>query len=107
MGELISVMIVEDEKLTMEDLKTIIDWEACGYKIAATAFNGKQGLKKYRELHPQLIFTDIRMPFMDGIDMISQIRKENQKVSIVLLTAYEDFRVCKSGHKPWNYGVCY
>ncbi len=96
MGELISVMIVEDEKLTMEDLKTIIDWEACGYKIAATAFNGKQGLKKYRELHPQLIFTDIRMPFMDGIDMISQIRKENQKVSIVLLTAYEDFGYAKA-----------
>lgn len=96
MGEMISVMIVEDEKLTMEDLKTIIDWEALGYKIVATAFNGKQGVKKYREFHPQLIFTDIRMPFMDGIDMISEIRKENQKVSIVLLTAYEDFGYAKA-----------
>lgn len=96
MAELISVMIVDDERLTLEDLSTIIDWEACGYKIVATAFNGRQGLKKYREFHPQLILTDIRMPFMDGIEMISEIRKADQKVSIVLLTAYEDFGYAKA-----------
>lgn len=96
MSELISVMIVDDERLTLEDLSTIIDWEVCGYRIVATAFNGKQGLKKYREFHPQLILTDIRMPFMNGIEMISEIRKENQKVSIVLLTAYEDFGYAKA-----------
>lgn len=96
MADLISVMIVDDEKLTLEDLSTIVDWEACGYKIVATVFNGKQALRKYRELHPQLILTDIRMPFMDGIEMISEIRKTDQKVSIVLLTAYEEFGYAKA-----------
>ena len=70
MSELISVMIVDDEKMILEDLSTMIDWEAAGYQIIATAFNGKQALRKYRELHPQVIFTDIRMPFMDGIEGI-------------------------------------
>ena len=96
MADLISVMIVDDEKLTLEDLSTLVDWEACGYKIVATAFNGKQALKRYRELQPQLILTDIRMPFMDGIEMISQIRKIDQKVNIVLLTAYEEFGYAKA-----------
>ncbi|MDD2958440.1 MAG: response regulator [Lachnospiraceae bacterium] len=96
MAELISVMIVDDEKLTLEDLSTIIDWGACGYKIVATAFNGKQGFRKYQEFHPQLILTDIRMPFMDGIEMISEIRKKDSKVSIVLLTAYEEFGYAKA-----------
>lgn len=96
MTELISVMIVDDEKLMLEDLSTMIDWEAYGYEIIATAFNGRQALRKYRELHPQVIFTDIRMPFMDGIEMISEIRKTDEKVSIVLLTAYEDFSYAKA-----------
>lgn len=96
MEDIISVMIVEDERLTLEDMLTIIDWEKCGCKVIATAFNGRQGLKKFREYKPQLIFTDIRMPFMDGIEMISEIRKEDSKVSIVLLTAYEDFGYAKA-----------
>ena len=96
MSELISVMIVDDEKMILEDLSTMIDWEAAGYQIIATAFNGKQALRKYRELHPQVIFTDIRMPFMDGIEMISEIRKTDEKVSIILLTAYEDFSYAKA-----------
>ena len=96
MTDLISVMIVDDEKLMLEDLSTMIDWEAYGYQIIATAFNGKQALRKYREYHPQVIFTDIRMPFMDGIEMISEIRKKDEKVSIVLLTAYEDFSYAKA-----------
>lgn len=96
MSELISVMIVDDEKMILEDLSTMIDWEVAGYQIIATAFNGKQALRKYRELHPQVIFTDIRMPFMDGIEMISEIRKTDEKVSIILLTAYEDFSYAKA-----------
>lgn len=96
MSELISVMIVDDEKMILEDMRTIIDWEKLGYQLIATAFNGKQALRKYRELHPQVIFTDIRMPFMDGIEMISEIRKTDEKVSIILLTAYEDFSYAKA-----------
>ncbi len=96
MSELISVMIVDDEKMILEDLSTMIDGEAAGYQIIATAFNGKQALRKYRELHLQVIFTDIRMPFMDGIEMISEIRKTDEKVSIILLTAYEDFSYAKA-----------
>ena len=72
MAKLISVMIVDDEKLMIEDMKTMVDWDALGFEIIATAFNGKQALRKYRELSPQLIFSDIRMPFMDGIEMISK-----------------------------------
>lgn len=92
---MISVMIVDDEKLMLEDLTTLIDWERCGFHIVATAFNGKQGLRKYQELHPQLILTDIRMPFMDGVEMIAQIRKTDPQVCIVLLTAYEEFEYAR------------
>lgn len=96
MDDLISVMIVDDERFVIEELCTLVDWKALGFQVISTAFNGKQGLKKYRELHPQLILADIRMPFMDGIEMIRQIRQEDESVYIVLLTAYEDFSYAKS-----------
>lgn len=96
MEKKISVMIVDDERFVIEELSTLINWEACGYTIVATAFNGKQALRKYTELHPQVILTDIRMPFMDGIEMIREIRKQDREVNIVLLTAYEDFSYAKA-----------
>ena len=102
MTDLISVMIVDDEKLMLEDLSTMIDWEAYGYQIIATAFNGKQALRKYREYHPQVIFTDIRMPFMDGIEMISEIRKKDEKVR-TLHDCIRRFQLCQSCYSPWNH----
>ena len=97
-------MIVDDEKLMLEDLSTMIDWEAYGYQIIATAFNGKQALRKYREYHPQVIFTDIRMPFMDGIEMISEIRKNRmKKVSICPADCIRRFQLCQSCYSPWNH----
>lgn len=96
MEKLLSVMIVDDERFVIEELCTMINWEVCGFQVIATVFNGRQGLKKFRELHPSLILADIRMPFMDGIEMIRQIREEDDTVNIVLLTVYEDFSYAKS-----------
>ncbi len=92
----ISVMLVDDEKLVLEDLMTIIDWDELGFEIVATAMNGKQALGKFEQYHPQVVFTDIKMPFMDGIELIKQIRKTDTKTQILLLTAYEDFTYAKS-----------
>ncbi len=92
----ISVMIVDDEKLVLEDLLTIIDWDELGFEIVATAMNGKQALSKYEQYHPQVVFTDIKMPFMDGIELIKHLRKIDAKAQILLLTAYEDFSYAKS-----------
>ncbi|MDO4478565.1 MAG: response regulator [Lachnospiraceae bacterium] len=96
MSDLISVMIVDDEQFVIEDLTELVDWETLGFKIVAVAYNGRQGLRKYRECHPQLILTDIKMPFSDGIEMASKIRETDNTTPIVLLTAYEDFSYAKA-----------
>lgn len=98
----ISVMIVDDEKLVLEDLKTLVDWEALGFEIVATAFNGKQALEKFKNFLPQVVFTDVRMPFMDGLELIRKLRETAPEVCIFLLTAYEDFTYARTAIK---YGV--
>ncbi|MGM9650513.1 MAG: response regulator [Faecousia sp.] len=91
MQDTIRVMIVDDERLAIEDLRTIVDWQALGFEIVATAFNGTQAFTKFLQLRPQVIITDIKMPFMDGIELIRRIREVDQQVLLLLLTAYEDF----------------
>ena len=95
----ISVMIVDDEKLAVEDLLDIYDWEGNGFEIVATASNGKQALAKFTKLLPNLVITDIKMPFMDGLELTEEIRKINANTKILLLTAYSDFEYAKRAIK--------
>ena len=96
MGKNISVMIVDDERLAIEDLSTLVDWNDLGFEIVTTAFNGTQALMKYEAFHPQVVFTDIKMPFMDGIELIERLRTLDPDVKLVLLTAFEDFSYARS-----------
>lgn len=91
----ISVMLVDDEEWVLDDLRTLIDWEAAGFSIVATAKNGKQALKKYRELLPQIVITDIQMPFMDGVELAKSLREMQPTPIILFLTSYSDFHYAK------------
>ncbi len=96
MDKKISVMIVDDERFAIEDLSTLVNWNDLGFEIVATAFNGSQALIKYETYHPQVVFTDVKMPFMDGIELIGRLRKLNPDVQLILLTAFEDFGYARS-----------
>jgi two-component system response regulator YesN len=88
-------MIIDDEKLIISDLLHMIDWKSHGFEIVATACNGKQGLLKYREFRPHIIFTDIKMPIMDGLEMLQEIRSQDISTRFVILTAFSEFDYVK------------
>lgn len=92
---MIKTMLVEDEKILLEDFLTIIDWKAEGFEIVATANNGKQGLNKFEQFHPDLIISDIKMPIMDGLTMLKSIKHTHPKVRFFLLSAYNEFEYVK------------
>ena len=91
----ITVMIVDDEKFVIDDLISMFNWEANDFEIVATAVNGKQALAKFNEFTPQIVITDIKMPFMDGIELVKNIRSLNVQTKFLLLTAYSDFEYAK------------
>lgn len=93
--KLIPVMIVDDDFLVIQDLKSMVDWEALGFRIVATASNGKKALSLFRTYQPQLLITDIRMPYMDGLDLIETIQGISKSTCILILTAYDDFKYAK------------
>jgi two-component system response regulator YesN len=92
---MIKVMIVDDEPKLREGLRSLIPWEKLGYTVVATAANGLQALEKYHTFYPELIVADIRMPGMDGLEMISELRKEGSESHVLILSGHADFEYAK------------
>ena len=85
------VMIVDDEMLARKMLRESIVWEEYGYTVISEAQNGKEALEKIKELSPDVVFVDIKMPVMDGLEMLRQMNALQTDSKTVLLTCYEDF----------------
>ena len=102
--ELLKVMIVDDDRLSVDYIKNLVDWESHGYEVAAAAYNGKQALKLFEKCSPSLVITDISMPLMDGIELIREVKKRNPDTRTILLTAYSEFEYARAAV---NAGVDY
>jgi two-component system, response regulator YesN len=93
------VLIIDDEFRIREGLKSIIEWEEYGIEIAGEASNGREALDLILKLKPNIIITDIKMPAMDGIELIKEIRNLGLNTRIVVLSGYDDFKLVKSAMK--------
>lgn len=91
---MLSIIIVEDEDIIRNGLVYTIDWLSMGCIVIADASNGQEGLDKIIALSPDIVITDIKMPMMDGIEMISLAMKKIRFKSL-LLTSYAEFEYAK------------
>jgi two-component system response regulator YesN len=85
------ILIVDDEYLVRLGLKTTIDWPEHGYIIAGEASNGREALELFDRTGADAILTDIKMPVMDGLELIRAIKEKNKKVKIIILSHYDEF----------------
>ena len=92
----INTLLVDDDALVLEDLKRLIPWEDLGFTIVGTARNGKQALKQFRALRPQLVITDVVMPLKDGIELIEAIKDMEPGTFFLILSSYDEFDYAKS-----------
>jgi len=98
----IKVLIVDDEMLVRYGLFTTIDWESYGFEIVGDAKNGKVALELVNELQPDIIISDIRMPIMDGLEFICELKNRGIEKEVVILSGYDDFNYAK---KALEYGA--
>ena len=89
------VMLVDDEKLILQGVLNIIDWDKLGLKITHMVQNGKEALEKYDEEPVDIIITDINMPVINGLELIKSIKEKNKKVKFIVLSGYDDFNYAK------------
>jgi len=94
------VLVVDDEPYMLEGWRTMIDWNAYGYELCAVASDGEEALRLADESGPDLVFTDIRMPGVDGLDLIRRLREKRPPGSrtapkIVIMSGYPSFDYVK------------
>ena len=92
---MIKVFLCEDEFVVREGIKKNIDWAGNGYEFIGEASDGELALPLIRKLEPDIVITDIKMPFMDGLELSRIIRKELPSIEIVILSGYEEFDYAK------------
>ncbi len=96
------VFIADDEIYVIEVLKKIVDWQAIGFEIAGTASDGVSAVNMIRESKPDVVITDIRMPGIDGLEMIKSIQQEFPDISFIIISGYKYF---KYAQMAIQYGV--
>lgn len=90
------VMIVDDEPLILAGIASMLNWEEYGCTIAAKTANGQQALKQMEEQKPDIVITDIKMPGMDGIELMGQVKERGwDDVVFILLTNLEEFSLAR------------
>lgn len=98
-----SAILVDDEGFTRKGLIKLIDWEACGFQIVGEADNGEDALEMIKRVRPELVITDIRMPVIDGLELIRLVSQLNEaKPSFIIISGYNDF---KYAQQAVRYGV--
>ena len=97
------VILVDDERLIIRGLSSVVPWAELGCEVAGVAYDGKSGLELIRSLNPDIVMTDIRMPNMDGLTMLAAIRSEYPQIQTAVLTAYRDFDYAR---QALTLGVC-
>lgn len=88
---LYTLLIVDDEEIEREGMAQFIPWDTYGMKVVGTARNGAEGLEKIAKYKPDLAIVDIKMPVMNGIEMIRKAKEQYPDMTFVVLSGYGDY----------------
>ena len=89
------VVIIDDEPIIVEGLSKAVPWEKWDCYVAATAESGQSGVEIIQKENPDILFSDIRMPGMDGLAMIAALKSEHPHMQIAILTGFRDFEYAR------------
>lgn len=95
----LKVVIVEDNPTTVLSLVKTIDWDVMKCEVAGTAGDGESGGVMIRQLKPDIVLTDIRMPVKSGLDMIADVREDVPDCRFVIITGYDEFQYASQAIK--------
>ena len=88
---MLRVFLVDDESAVRDMLRDTVPWAQCGYEVAGEAGDGEMALALIRKTCPDVLVTDIRMPFMDGLTLSRLVKQEFPQMKVVILSAHADF----------------
>lgn len=93
------VLLVDDEKLERVLLRKGYDWEGNGFEIIGEASSGEEALAFFDVMEPDIVFTDINMPYMDGLNLTEKIKERSDKCRVVIVTGFREFEYARRAIK--------
>ena len=93
------VILVDDEEEIREGIIQKIDWEAIGYTVVGDAENGVDALEMAGHLHPDVVMTDIKMPFMDGLELCNRLSESLPSTKLIIFSGFDDFEYAQKAIK--------
>lgn len=99
MIQMLRLLIVDDEQPILDGLKHLIDWSEFGIGSIETAKNGRDALSVMKTFKPDIIITDIKMPFMNGLELIRRVKEELPGTKCIVLSGYQDFEYVRQAMK--------
>ena len=96
---MLKIFLAEDEVVVRETIKRMIPWEELGFELVGEAADGEMALPLLIRQQPDLLITDIKMPFMDGLELSDILKKKMPKIQIIILSGYGEFDYAKEAIK--------
>lgn len=93
------VLIVDDEFLVRVGLRSMVDWQANGFEIAGEASTGLEAYRFIREHRPDIVLLDIKMPEMDGLQLMEKLQRDRLSTSVIVLSCHNEFEDVKTAMK--------
>ena len=85
------IMIVDDEKSIRSGIGCSLPWQDWGYEVCALCENGREAVDRLGEAKPDVVLSDIRMPIMDGLELMQYLHQNEPQIKVVILSGYSDF----------------
>lgn len=92
---MLNVLLVDDEAPILNNLTKVIPWAELGMEVMGTARSGKDALALYEQQIPDIVLSDIRMPVMDGLSLVEELRRRGCTAEVLLLTGYQEFEYAR------------
>ena len=90
-----TVLLADDEEEVIQVIMKKIDWEGLGFSVIGYANNGVKALEMVEEFLPDVVMTDIKMPYMDGMELANRIKSEYPATKILIFTGFDEFEYAK------------
>jgi len=90
-----SVFIADDEHIVLEGIRNSIDWDSSDFSFAGEATDGELALSMIHDVKPDILITDIKMPFMDGLELARTLKKIQPWIRIIILSGHDEFEFAK------------
>ena len=100
---MIRTLIVDDDSLVHVTLRTLIDWESCGYTVIGDCGSGAQAIDFLSKDPADLLITDIKMPETDGLELMSKLKESSSMPVTIALSGYDEFELVREAFRLGAY----